>query len=283
MRARIVVGLATCLVALVGTPPASAAASATGPPGQYYLSLGDSLAFGYQNARFQAEVAGGTYSPDTFPGYTYRFGEALQEIEPGLQVVDYGCPGETTVSFTTACAFQDVGGFALHDGYPGQSQEEAAIAFLQAHPGEVSPITVSLGVNDVTPALIACAPDYAITCVGPYITTAATNLAVILGTLRYYAPDAEIIVLKYYDPYFITLGAQADALAQALDSAIGLAATSASADTADAFAAINEPKPPKTETESVCKYTLMCPAEDTHLSNPGYSLVARIFMRAAGY
>jgi lysophospholipase L1-like esterase len=273
------------LAAVLGSTPLTAGATATASPGHYYLSLGDSLAFGYQEARIQSEVQRGAYSPANFPGYTYRLGSALQELNPSLQVVDYGCPGETTVSFTTGCAFQDGLGLALHDGYPGESQQSAAVSFLAAHPDEVSPITVSLGVNDVTPALTACAPAFSATCVGPYITTSATHLAVILGTLRYYAPHAEIVVLKYYDPYFVTaLGAEADTLAQTFDHYIGLAAASASADTADAFAAINEPRAPFTETWSVCKFTLMCTAAtDIHLSNPGYSLVARLFYRAGGF
>lgn len=282
-RRLLALGIAVA-AALVGAPPASVGATATGPPGHYYLSLGDSLAFGYQHDRIQSEIAHGSYSPANFPGYTYRFGSVLQEINSSLQVVDYGCPGETTVSFTTACAFQDTLGLALHDGYPGESQEAAALSFLAAHPGQVNPITVSLGVNDVTPALVACAPSYTNTCVGSYITAAATNLAVILGTLRSLAPTAEIIVLRYYDPYYVTaLGAQADALAEALDHAIGLAAASASADTVDAFAAINEPRPPFSETRSVCKYTLMCADADIHLSNPGYSLLARLFFNASGF
>jgi len=282
MRLRFLVICAAALAALVGSPPLAAGATATGPPGQYYLSLGDSLAFGYQQERITAELANGSYSPANFPGYTYRFGSVLQEINPGLQVVDFGCPGETTVSYTTGCVAQELG-LPLHNGYAG-SQASAADAFLVAHPGQVSPITVSLGVNDVTPALTACAPDYTNACVGPYITAATTNLAAILGTLRYLAPGAEIIVLKYYDPFYVTaLGAKTDALAEALDHAIGLAAASASADTVDAFAAINEPRPPFSETKSVCKYTLMCADADIHPSNPGYSLLARLFFNASGF
>jgi hypothetical protein len=71
----------------------------------------------------------------------------MRAVDPQLTVVDYGCPGETTISFTTACDLQE-SGIQLHDGYPGRSQESAALDFLRAHPGQVSPITVSLGGND---------------------------------------------------------------------------------------------------------------------------------------
>lgn len=283
-RRLLVIGVAVTTM-FIAAPPVSVGATAAGPPGQYYLSLGDSVAFGFQHDRFYSELLNNSYSPANFPGYTYRFGSVLQEINPSLQVVDFGCPGETTVSFLgledSTCPTPN---YLLHDTYSGLTQAEAAADFLLAHSGQVSPITVSLGVNDVTPALTYCAPNFSPACVGPYISAAITNLAYILGTLRSLAPSAEIIVLKYYDPYAVTaIGAQADLLAQTFDTYIGAAAASASADTIDAFAAINVPNAPFTETQSVCKYTLMCPGGDIHPSNPGYSLLARLFEQAAGY
>ena len=276
MRLRFLVICAAALAALVGSPPLAAGATATAPPGQYYLSLGDSLAFGYQRDRLDSELAKGSYSPANFPGYTYRFGSVLQEINPDLQVVDFGCPGETTISYTTGCVAQE-NGLQLHDGYAG-SQESAADEFLIAHAGQVSPITVSLGVND----LFHDCPTLDPTCAINDIPLIAQRLAATLGELRFLAPSAEIIVLEYYNPLYVTNSAT-DPLAQGLDAAIGQAAAFAGADTVDAFSAINEPKAPFTETRSVCKYTLMCPGGDIHLSNPGYALVARLFDRASGF
>jgi hypothetical protein len=44
------------------------------------------------------------------------------------------------------CFFQQIG-LALHDEFTG-SQLDAATAFLHAHPGQVSPITLSIGAGD---------------------------------------------------------------------------------------------------------------------------------------
>lgn len=241
MKARLIAVGVALLAVFGGGTQAAASTAKFNPPKDYYLSLGDSLAFGYQNALFLSELGGGTYSPADFPGYTYRFGEMLQAVEPGLTVVDYGCPGETTLSYTTRCAFQDVLGAPLHDGYAGKSQEQAALAFLGKHHGAVGPITISLGVNDVTPLLTSCAPTFAFSCVGPPIVAAGERLAAILAELRAAAsPNTEIIVLEYYDPYFASpLGATADSLALFLDAQIASAAASVNARVANAFAVIN--------------------------------------------
>lgn len=296
MRARfLAVGIAV-LAVLCGGSPVSAAAAKFNPPKQYYLSLGDSLAFGYQQALFGSEFLFDyphAYTPDDFPGYAVPFAAAMQSVDPGLTLVNYGCPGETTASFKTGCAFQDGLGAALHDGYAGMSQETAALAFLKANPGRVSPITVSLGVNDVKPALLDCvlAGDATPGCVDPPIAAMAANLTGILDELRAAAPSAEIIVMLYYDPFFVVLGPAADGLALGLDSAIAGAAATARAVTANTFPVINAgyPDDPVAEEANVCTLTLMCTppppslTSDIHASTAGYAAIAGVFWDASGY
>jgi lysophospholipase L1-like esterase len=270
MRVRFIALIVAVAAAVVGAIPASASSSQFNPPKKYYLSLGDSVAFGFQHDKFYFELGSGTYSPGNFPGYTYEFGVDLQALRPGLTVVDYGCPGETTVSFTISCFFQDGAGIALHDRYAGKSQEQAALGFLHAHPGQVSPITVALGANDAQQ--------------GVSNSVIEQNLAQILSELRKAAPNAEIIVLQYYNPFYVVNPAT-DALAVALDASIGTAAGSAGARVANAFAVINDPSPPAPATEftDVCLYTLMCPGGDIHPSDLGYTTIAGIFWDASGY
>jgi len=265
------------MAVVVGTTPASADSGKFNPPKQYYLSLGDSLAFGYQQDKLITEFFSGTYSPSDFPGYTYAFGDLMRAVDPRLTVVDYGCPAETTISFTTACDFQDVDGVQLHDGYPGRSQESAALGFLRAHPGQVSPITVSLGGNDFF--------------AHSSLADIQARLTRILRELRAAAPDAEIIVLQSYNPLF----AQnppilvTDAAFSALNAVIGSAAASAGARTANVFAVFNNPNPapPATELTNICMWTLICTdspiAPDGHATDSGYRKMADIFWEASGY
>ena len=270
MRVRFLTLVVAVAATIIGTVPASAASTQFNPPKKYYLSLGDSVAFGYQRDKLFSEVSGGTYSPANFPGYTYAFGADMQAVRPALTVVDYGCPGETTVSYTISCFFQDGLKIPLHDSYAGQSQEQAALGFLQAHRGQVSPITVSLGANDAQ--------------AGVSDSVIEQNLSRILGELRAAAPNAEIIVLQYYNPFYVT-SPSSDALAIALDASIGAAASSAGARVANAFAVINNPSPPAPATEftDVCLFTLMCPGGDIHPSDLGYTTIAGIFWDASGY
>ena len=114
-----------------------------------YLALGDSLAFGYSQAKFNSlypEENPAAY--DT--GYVDDFAKVLKLFQPGLQVVNDGCPGETTDSLIKGpCEYQLA--FALHHPYsggPDSSQLSDALAYLGAHPGSVSPITLDIGAND---------------------------------------------------------------------------------------------------------------------------------------
>jgi len=99
-------------------------APAAGPK-SYYLSLGDSLAFGYQ----------------PFPPIRQGFGffdflaASLERINPDVQPVNLGCPGESSTTFIN-------GGCPSANAvrYQG-SQLNAALAFLKAHQGQVRPIT----------------------------------------------------------------------------------------------------------------------------------------------
>jgi len=274
MRIRLLGLVAAAVAVAVGAMPVSADSAIFNPPKQYYLSLGDSLAFGFQNDRFVSELASGTYSPAHFPGYTYAFGDHMRTVDPRLNVVDYGCPSESTISFTTACAFQERG-VPLHNGYAGQSQEQAALAFLGAHGGNVSPITVSLGANDLEN--------------GVSVAEIQANLTGIMGRLRAAAPYAEIIVLDYYNPLFFNGQPIPDAAIGLLDQAIDAAAHSAAARSANAFAVFNVATPPATEVTNICQLTLMCPGGvinpkgDFHPSDLGYNTIAGIFWDASGY
>jgi hypothetical protein len=136
----VLVGLALTLAVLV------AAARGTTEAEGYYLALGDSIAYGVQPTKARP----GARPSDFDTGYVDVLAARLRKLSPGLQVVNYGCPGESTVTFSRGgCpAFADR--VKLHDAFRG-SQLAAALAFLRAHPGEVSPISLTLFGNDWLP------------------------------------------------------------------------------------------------------------------------------------
>src|SRR2546426_3768298 len=84
-------------VALVLLP--SLASAASGPvyqaPQAYYLALGDSIAYGFQPAKARAGLPPSRFNT----GYVDVFAARLRTIAPKLQVVNYGCPGESTKTF----------------------------------------------------------------------------------------------------------------------------------------------------------------------------------------
>lgn len=275
----VVIGVVLALASLGSTVEAAN----FNPPKRYYVALGDSVAFGAQLGKFFQELSTGTYDPATFnTGYVDNFATQLHSIDPSLQVVNLSCPGETTASFMSSCAFHSVLGFALHTDYAG-SQEEAAISFLRAHPGQVSPITITLGLND---ALLACAgPTFLIdvSCIHATMPTALQrvpqNLSKILTDLRQASPRSEVIVMRYYNAFFVE-DPSTDALIGSLNEAIGNVASSNGARVADAFSPFNRTGH---EAASVCTLTLMCPNRDFHPSDAGYAVIAQEFWTASGY
>ena len=124
------------------------------PPKQYYLALGDSIAYGFQAFKFNAGLPPSAFNT----GYVNVFAARLREINPGITTVNYGCPGESTESFIKGGCVWTETGRQLHDNFSG-SQLQGAIAFLRAHPGQVSPITLTLYGNDVPMLLGPCTID----------------------------------------------------------------------------------------------------------------------------
>ncbi len=132
---RIIVPITLAILLLFAFAPAALAASSAQPNWptglkQHYLALGDSLAFGFQP------------NGDFTHGYVNDLFQIIQS--EGVQdFTNYGCPGESSSTF-------------IHGGCPAPgappppyTQLGAALAFLQANAGKVSPITLDIGANDV--------------------------------------------------------------------------------------------------------------------------------------
>jgi lysophospholipase L1-like esterase len=280
MRRSIVVGALSFLILLTN---AAASGGTPGPkfnpPKAYYLALGDSFSFGYQVARLTTPP-----DPAAFDhGFVDRLGEYLRRIAPAITIVNYGCPGESTVTFMEGGCPATAQGFPLHDSFDG-TQLDAAVDFLQAHPGEVSPITISLALNDVQRFIADCAFEPLCIQQGAPATTRqiTANLAVILDRLRRAAPNVEIIVLGPYDPFIGNLEF-ADPLFVALNDAMAETVTGASARYADIFPTFNPQGDMEAETRAMCMLTLSCTNGDGHPSDLGYQVMADTIIDVSGY
>lgn len=128
----------------------------------YYLSLGDSYSVGYMPNPSTGGFGGAS------AGYT-----DLVAANKGLQLENFGCGGATSASLLNFaqqfCGVTDAtnnphnyGPAAVDDAGPvaaGQSQVQAAVAFIAANPNAIGMITVSIGGNDVTPCAAASASN----------------------------------------------------------------------------------------------------------------------------
>jgi lysophospholipase L1-like esterase len=249
------------------------------PPKQYFLALGDSLAFGLQFDKFNANfpfVPASIFST----GYVDGFAGMLREVRPGITTVNYGCPTETTVTFIQGGCTYTAAGFPLHDPYDG-SQLAAALAFLGAHRGQVSPITVNIGINDLIALRTLCGTD--VSCYfanGPAVLDGiAARLHFILSQLRAAAPDAEIITFTNYDVAFL-FDARLLQLTEAFNAVVVATAVDSSVRVADVFGAFNDAPQPAT----LCALTFICsPLQDSHPSDLGYEVIAQQIWAASNY
>lgn len=276
-RLRKIAILAAVLVLLVfaGISPSASPLSVFTPPRHFYLALGDSITYGFQFSKVGLPPAAFN------TGYVDVFAAHLRDMQPGLTIVNYGCPGESTASFITGpCPTQTV--IELHDGYPG-SQLDAAVDFLRAHPGEVSPITVTLWGNDVR-AFVGGCPDQACVADGAdrLFQQVTKNLRIILGRLRGAAPDAEIIVTGAWDSFIDALPF-ADPLFQRLNAGMSAATIAARGRFADPFPIFNPPGDLQREIQTMCTLTLLCTQNDSHPSDAGYRVLGDLVFEVSGY
>jgi lysophospholipase L1-like esterase len=244
------------------------------------MSLGDSFGFGLQVTRWLEMLDAGTYTPDAFnTGYTDDLAAMIRaRLQPNLQVVNYSCPATAMGDMLRpdGCFFQQFG-LALHDEFTG-SQLDAAVAFLQAHPGQVSPITISVGGADMGPAIRDCSASPGCVLASGVFRTVRENLTTILGRLRAAAPTADILLLLPHNITVVDFPRDNPLWAAFVLELRTIAATD-HVRVADAFAAI-------TLSGRTCELTFAClPGDlaDSHPNDAGYAVLARLFYDAAGY
>jgi lysophospholipase L1-like esterase len=255
---------------LASGPPAAAATTG------YYLSLGDSLAFGYQPDL----VAAGDLNAADYRGYA----EDFAAMRPGLTLVNFGCPGETTHTLLVGgCQWPGT----LHDSYGGaSSQAAAALAFLAAHPGEVSLISIDIGSNDLLALVNACRsasdPMQCITAGVPSTLGAiAANYAALLTQITALAPDARVVLFNYYNPLAVAMPGSDQFLAVA-NAVVDQLAAHFHAAVADAFTRMNHAAGSPAEGPFLCSRTWECTSfQNIHPTDLGYRELAVALLQAA--
>jgi lysophospholipase L1-like esterase len=279
-RSLLPVAIVTALVTLLGAIPARAAHASTAPrtdPGAQYLSLGDSIAFGFQESILDRQMKTGNFNPNAYRhGFTDDLALRLRRLHHGLQKINLACPGETTDSFRNACGYP----FGLHVDYTG-SQLDAALRAIAAGHGAVGTITISLGANDLLGLIDSCGgdPDCITRELPQAMNHVRQNLLFIVRSLHAAAPDAVIVLLQYYNP-FAPFDPSSTPYFLALDAAIGAVAAMTHSKVADAYTPFNLTQP---QPQTLCHLTLFCRAEDVHPSDAGYRKIAKVMFDATGY
>lgn len=278
---RFVPGLALAATTVLLSTPALAADATTASttPTTYYISLGDSLASGYQP----------DVDKDTHLAYTDQLYAQLKKHDPGLKHIRLGCSGETTQSL--------IKGGVCH--YPNaKSQLDAALKALAQHHGKVAYVTVSVGANDIQ-ACVSALGTLDGTCLNKTSKAMGRNLAQITGALhKAGTKNTQFVGSTYYNPFLAAwlLGAQGQKAAKASAPLVkagntGIAQVYKStgfkvADVAGAFSSdaftplVNTPGAGKVpeNVAKICQLTWACtPKTDPHPNAAGHKVIAGAF------
>ncbi|HEY1277775.1 MAG TPA: SGNH/GDSL hydrolase family protein [Thermoleophilaceae bacterium] len=163
------ISLLAALAALVALP---AAAQAKKPAPQYYVSLGDSYASGYQPT-----------TGNDGHGFAYQVPGFAKKRGYRLKLVNFGCGGATTTSLLKQKGCPRAARGPSSPDYSKTTQITAAERFIRAHRRNVKLITVSISGNDVTKCARVPLAEVA-TCVGDALDGINANLSKTVKRLR---------------------------------------------------------------------------------------------------
>ena len=283
------------VAAVIAAASATAAQAATP---RYYLALGDSLSVGFQpNGHVGHETKQG-YANDLYAHYKGQV--------KGLQLLQMGCPGETTGSMISGSgnAFYAQ---AFNCKVPHGSQLKDAVAFLKAHhkAGEVPLLTVDIGANDVDGCVHGTATQ-ATECALAGVTQIKLDTPKILAALKQAAPKGtKLVAMNLYDPVLgygidpasavYSLVPVSVSLVKAINTAIAAADAEAGFKTVDAAAAFDtydttpvtyDGQPVQANIAKICTLTWMCAASplgpNIHANAKGYAVLATAFENVIG-
>ncbi|GAC1422915.1 MAG: hypothetical protein NVS4B1_20100 [Ktedonobacteraceae bacterium] len=257
------------VLCLIGAPSvlASPHVSLVGPK-QRYLVLGDSLAFGYQpDINYDDGYANDFYS--NLKGYGSN------------KMANLSCPGDSsTTMIKGGCPIPWLRKFP----YVG-AQLDAALSYLSHYPGQVSPVTLDIGSNDILSDIntSTCAINtkkFAID-----LATLDANLtqtilpklhnALVVNGKR----TGDLIMMNYYDPFQNSCPNTVSYI-QTFNQHLARDVNGYGS-IADVFRAFGGAATPNT---NICNYTWECSIfHNVHSTSAGYNVIASAFERAVGY
>jgi lysophospholipase L1-like esterase len=287
--ARTATALTAVLAALLSLVLAAPTASADSPrqlrQGFDYLSLGDSVPFGYRPPQVTPPT---TYlDASNFVGFP-----ELVTDRTGLSLANASCPGETSASLidenaqSNGCensvgspvGYRDA--FPLHVNYQG-SQLDYAVQYLLSHP-RTRLVTLMVGAND----LFICQATTADRCTGSdfgvTVDRIEKNVDTILSTLREQAHyHHRLVVVSYYsldyrDP-------AATQFVRLLNAALTRAAEANGAVVADGFGGFQEAAASAGGDTCGAGLLIRLPTGgcDVHPTRAGHEVLADAVMKAA--
>lgn len=235
-------------------------------PKARYLALGDSLAFGLQpDADFSHGYA------DDFMNNLSRHGVKY--------LANMSCPGETSSTFINGwCPYS----FMRKYPYIG-SQLAAAVAYLHSYRGQVSPVTLDIGADDLQhdidkgTCVISSSFNSDLAAIDANVHTILTQLRAAMMVDGQMTGD--IVMMNYYDPDQ-NLCANTVPYMQLFNRhlAADVQGYGIIVDVFDAFGGAGVPN------ENICNYTWMCSVfKDIHATSQGYSVIAGAFEHSTGY
>jgi lysophospholipase L1-like esterase len=238
-------------------------------PKAHYLALGDSLAFG-----FQPDL-------DFSHGYADDFGSDLMKAHSVHDIVNMACPGETSSTMLNGtCPYP----FLRKYPYIG-SQLKAALKYLAAHRGQVSPVTFNIGSNDLLSVFNKQNCTVNVSQLNAGLQTLDANLThIILPDLHNAlmvngVQTGDLIMVNYYDP-FQNICPNTVPYVQMVDAHLArdVAPYGIMVDIFGAFGGAKTPDP------NICTYTWMCSVfQDIHATDTGYRVIANTIESAVGY
>ena len=255
----------------------------------YYLALGDSLAWGFQPNSAGVGIKSGHGYADDLAAYLRGHGDW------NLKYDNLSCPGETTGTMLDG-GCPDLAG----SGQRYTVQEAAAVAFLKQHPHARILVTLDIGANNIDTCVDS---DGALNaaCIEQGIGAAGTQLPEILAQLKAAAgKQVSFVAMNYYDPFLAEWltgsGGQAvaeESIAVSADFNGVLDAAYAAyhvpvADVSTAFKTTDitdttslDGTTAPVDVANICNWTWMCaPAPigpNIHANNTGYAVIARTF------
>jgi len=264
--------LPSFVLVLIFAATAPAFAGTDAALGSSYLSLGDSVSFGFiANAGFEY------VNPNNFVGFPNYIAQARK-----LNSNNAACPGETTGSFLSSTAPADGcrafrAAAPLHVFYTS-TQLDFAVSFLKSHP-QTRLVTISLGADDIFLLLKQCHGNPR--CIAAHLSQVLAdvefNLQTIVADLRATGFGVIIVVMNYYSVDYTD--SNETSLTVALNQSIAAAAARAGAVVADVFTAFQTAA--GAAGGHTCKAGLLNASSahqftcDVHPSQSGQALIAR--------